>query len=600
MIALGKYQIGEAGEGIKQAWWTNKNRLLVQTSTRYAGRVDISGKPDIYRTGSYYALNADGKKKRKLFGTDLGDTHQFDVIAVLPDDNKQVVIQRKTLDRSARAATGAPEAFLKDVYDRRVRAEIESHIQQGPRNVVGSPLQNGDLHADHAGAIRVATGYSADGSRKSLFFRDKRDKKGADWIDLSSHVISSNDDGFAFLGFDSGNRKFFVLTDVGGDTTGLGQFTPDSRELSVIYRHPRLDLRAEDIIWNGAGDKIIGVTLRGGYPENHYLDESDAGVKLHQYLDALFPGQLVQTVSKARDNSKFVVKVSADRNPGDYYLFDQKTKKLSILYRVRSEISRKKLAPMNAFKLRSRDGLMIPGYVTTPLKGQPPYAMVVIPALDLKGKGVGWGFDPLAQYLTQQGYAVLNVNSRGSRGFGASYRQAGYGNLGDDMLEDIAAAVKWSIQQKIANEDNICILGIGLGGYSALNAAAVAPSQYKCAIGYSGMYDLPRMLGTLEKAKLPAETAYLQSLLKNTPQDLDMFSPANKADKITAEVLLLHGNQIPLMTIDQSKAMNEALKRSGSEPRWHKSKDESDIFYGQQSRIESYQIITKFLGENLK
>lgn len=595
MKALGKYQIGDAGELIKQAWWTNKNRLLIQTNIRFTGRVNIVGEYDIYRTGSFYALNADGKKKRVVFGAELGDTHQFDVIDVLPDDKKQIVVQRKTLDKGVLAANSAPEAFLQDVYARRIRSEIESHLPRGPRHVVGSPLPNGDLHADHSGSIRLATGYS--GTSKTLFYRREAN---TDWINLGKQVITGNDDGFAFLGFDANNKTIFLLTDMGGDTTGIAQFDPDSGELNVMYRHPKFDLRSEDIIWNATRDKIIGVTLRGDYPQNHYFDDSDAGVKMHQFLDASFSGQIVQVVSKARDNSKFVVKVSADRNPGDYYLFDGKTKKLVPLYRIREEINRKDLAPMNAFHLKSPDGLLIPGYLTIPLKGKRPFSLVVVASLGIRGECADWGFDPIVQYLAQQGYAVLYINSRGSRGFGSEYRKAGYGHLGSDVLQDILDGVRWSIQQGIVDADNICTLGTGIGGYSAMSAVAAAPELFKCAVGYSGIYDLPKILDRIERMKLPAETAYLTSLLKAAPQDLHDFSPVNRAEKITADVLLLHDSHHPLISVDQSKRLRAALARVGREPQWHLNKGESDSFWGQDDRIETYRIIMNFLAKNLK
>lgn len=597
MKALGKYQIGNTGELIKQAWWTNKNRLLIQTNVRYAGRVEIAGEIDIHRTGTFYALNADGKKKRVVFGAELGDTHQYDVIDVLPDNKKQIVVQRKTLDRGVLASNSAPEALLKDVFERRVRTEIESHLYSGPRNVIASPLPNGDLHVDHTGTVRLATGYSSAGSHKSLLYR--REAK-TEWIDRTSRVITGNDDGFALLGFDANNKTIFLLTDVGGNTTGLAQFDPDSGELNVIYRHPKFDIRSEDIIWNGTRDKIIGVTLRGSYPKNHYFDHSDPGVKMHQFLDGSFSGQIVKVVSKARDNSKFVINVSADRNPGDYYLFDKKKNRLVPLYRVRDQISRKNLAPMNAFNLNSRDELLIPGYLTIPLMGEPPFSLVVIPSLGFRGEGADWGFDPVLQYLAQQSFAVLYINSRGSRGFGSDYREAGYGNLGSEVLQDILDGVRWSIQQGIVDADKICTLGAGIGGYSAMSAVAAAPELFKCAVGYSGIYDLPEMLDDIEKMKLPGETAYLASLLKTTRQNLDAFSLVNRADKITANVLLLHDSQHPLISVDQSKSMRAALKRAGREPQWHLHKGDPNDFWGQDDRIETYRIIANFLIKNLK
>jgi dipeptidyl aminopeptidase/acylaminoacyl peptidase len=597
MKALGKYQVGNVGELIKQSWWANNERLLIQTKVRFPGRTDIARNVDLHWTGSFFALNADGKKKRVVFGLELGDTHQFEVIDVLPGNKKQIVVQRRSLDTGALRRDSSPEAFFQDVYENRSRREIESNIPTGPRNVISSPLPNGDLHADHSGTIRLATGYSFDTASKTLLYRQNAD---ADWIDRSSTAIASNDDGFAVLGFDADNKSIFLLTDVGGNTTGLAQLDPDSGELNVIYRHPKFDIRPHDIIWNETSDKIIGVTLRGSYPENHYIDTSDPGVKLHQFLDASFSGQLVEVVSKARNNSKFVVKVAADRNPGDYYLFDKKRNKLVPLYHVRDQIKRKNLAPMNAFNLKSRDGLSIPGYLTTPLMGKQPFPAVVVPSLGFQGEGTDWRFDPVMQYLAQQGFAVLYVNSRGSRGFGSEYRKAGYGKLGSAMQQDILDGVKWSIQQGMVDADRICTLGTGIGAYSAVNAVAAAPELFKCAVGYSGIYDLPEVLDKVDKMNQSAEAAYLTSLLKTARSDLDTFSLVNRADKITADVLLLHDHLHPLISVDQSKAMRAALKRAGRLPQWHLHKGESDDYWGQDDRIETNRIIANFLVKNLK
>jgi dipeptidyl aminopeptidase/acylaminoacyl peptidase len=597
MKALGKYKIGEAGELIKQCWWTNNNRLLVQTISRYTGRVEIAGNMDIHRAGSYYALNADGRRKRVIFGPELGDTHQFEVIDVLPNDEKQIVVQRKTLDKGVLSANAAPEAFLQDVYAKRTRSEIESNLPRGPRHVIASPLPNGDLHADHLGVVRLATGYSFDGGNKALLYRARAN---ADWKDRTSVAIASNDDGFAVLEFDADNKTVFLLTDIGGNTTGLARLEPDSGELQLIYRHKDFDLRPEDIIWNAARNKPIGVTLRGSYPKNHYFDASSPGVKIHQFLDASFPGQMVRVVSKARDNSRFVIRVSADRNPGDYYLFNRKKNNFVPLYKVRDQISRKRLAPMNAFSIRSRDGSSIPGYLTVPLNGKQPYPLVVIPALEFNGEGTDWGFDSLRQYLSLQGYAVLHVNSRGTRGFGTSYRRAGYGNLGSDVLQDILDGTRWSIQQGIADPDSICTFGTGIGGYLALSAAAAAPGLFECAIGYSGVYDLSEMLDDIDKMKRPDKTTYLALLLKTSPSKADAFSLVNRADKITAGVLLLHDSDHRLISADQSKALQTALESEGRKPQWHLHKGESDDFWRQDHRIQASRIIVNFLAENLK
>ena len=204
-----------------------------------------------------------------------------------------------------------------------------------------------------------------------------------------------------------------------------------------------------------------------------------------------FPGQLVSFNDFSRDDNKILFAVWSDRNPGAYYVFDRKAKKVQLITEHMPWIKPAQVAPMRSIEFTSRDGRKLYGLYTA--KGTGPKPMIVMPHGGPHGPYDSWGYDTDAQFLASRGYAVLQVNYRGSGGRGEDFIRDGYREWGGKIQDDIADGVKWTIENKLADPDRICIYGASFGGYAAMMQPIRNPGMYKCAIGYVGVYDLAVM-----------------------------------------------------------------------------------------------------------
>ena len=290
--------------------------------------------------------------------------------------------------------------------------------------------------------------------------------------------------------------------------------------------------------------------------------------------------------------------VDSDVNPGDYYLFDTVSKRADFLRAGRIWIEPKQMRPKEPITLKARDGLELHGYVTRPA-GDGPHAMVVMPHGGPHGIRDVWEFDPEVQLLANRGYAVLQVNFRGSGGYGMDFENAGFGEWGAKMQDDVTDATRWAIEQKIASADRICIYGISYGGFAALMGAAREPDLYRCAIGYAGVYDLELMWESGDIPDSRGGRAYLQRVLGTDVAKLRAQSPVYNAQNIKAPVLLIHGKADWRADYEQAQRMKAALEKNRKKVEWLALGREGHGAYDENTRREVYERILQFLAANL-
>jgi dipeptidyl aminopeptidase/acylaminoacyl peptidase len=290
--------------------------------------------------------------------------------------------------------------------------------------------------------------------------------------------------------------------------------------------------------------------------------------------------------------------VASDRNPGDYYLFNLKAKNASMLISQRDWINPERMATTRGFHFTARDGLRIDGLLTLPPgsdgKNLP---MVVNPHGGPFGIQDVWGYSGEVQLLANAGYAVLQVNYRGSGGFGEAFEHAGYKQWGRAMQDDLTDATRWAIQQGIADSKRICIYGASYGGYASLEGVAKEPDLYRCAVGYVGVYDMPMMY---HDGDIP-ERLFGRNFLKETlgEDKLEEISPDMHADRIKAPVLLTAGGADERAPIEQSKRMEQALRNAGKPVETLYYPEEAHGFYKMEHRQELYTRLLAFLRANI-
>ncbi|HMA47446.1 MAG TPA: alpha/beta fold hydrolase, partial [Frankiaceae bacterium] len=210
-----------------------------------------------------------------------------------------------------------------------------------------------------------------------------------------------------------------------------------------------------------------------------------------------------------------------------------------------------------------------------------------------------WGFDPEVQLLASDGYAVLQVNFRGSGGYGQAYQEAGYRRWGDRVVEDVIDAVRRAVAMGQADPGRICVYGSSFGAYAALQATVVAPDLFRCAVGDAGVYDLSRVASIENIAESALGRGFVGVAVGDDPAALKAASPARNADKIRARVLLIHGEEDRRAPIEQAERMRDALAARGRPAEWLVEPREAHGFYDEGARARMYARILRFLEDSL-
>jgi dipeptidyl aminopeptidase/acylaminoacyl peptidase len=292
--------------------------------------------------------------------------------------------------------------------------------------------------------------------------------------------------------------------------------------------------------------------------------------------------------------------VNSDRDPGSYYLYDRDAAKASLLFSNMEKLDIEQLAERRPFNFKARDGLVIAGYLTLPSNpAKKKLPMIVLPHGGPFGVNDSWYFDEDAQFLASRGYAVLQVNFRGSSGRGVNFAEAGYRQYGGKMMDDLIDGVKWANAQPEIDASRVCTYGISFGGYAALMLPVREPSLFKCAVGYSGRYDLYSRFTQDSYRGDKRSQKFLAKTMGTDRAQLNQQSPAHLAAKIKLPVMLVHGGNDKTTEIDQAKMMRDALAESGNPAEWILENDEGHGFYDAQRRKEFFERLEAFLGKHL-
>lgn len=346
---------------------------------------------------------------------------------------------------------------------------------------------------------------------------------------------------------------------------------------------------------------VHGVRYSGMFPSYDMFDEA-LEKDINSVIRAL-GGSSVYLDSWADDWSKLLFFVEGGAYAERYYLFDRATRSLSVISSARPEIKPEDVGEVVTIEYKARDGLTIPGLLTWPANVQVE-ARKNLPLVVMPHGGPetydAVGFDWLAQYMANEGYAVLQPNFRGSAGFGQAFAYAGYGEWGRKMQDDITDGADALIKMGWADPARMCIVGWSYGGYAALAGGALTPDKYKCVASIAGVSHLREMLATerREHGDRSRTVTYWESLIGDPGKDrdaIDAVSPALQADKFTAPVLLIHGTSDTVVPIRQSEVMNDALKNAQKSVQYIRIDGDDHSLVDNDSR----RIVLTSLGEFL-
>ena len=293
--------------------------------------------------------------------------------------------------------------------------------------------------------------------------------------------------------------------------------------------------------------------------------------------------------------------VSSEVNPGEYYLYNNKTKGASFLWANRSWLDPRNLAATEHFTFNTADDLKIHAYVTMPTNleegSQAPFVTMI------HGGPHGFrdyaDFDSEVQLLANRGYAVVQVNFRGSGGYGQDFMQAGYLEWGGAMINDILEGTKVAIEKFSLDATKGCVYGASYGGYAAMMASIRAPEMFRCVIGYVGVYDLNYMFSESDTAEAFGGKAYLERVVGKDKAVLDANSPVNHADKIKAKVMIIHGEKDARVPVINAEAMVKKLTDAGNKPQYLNFSKSGHGVYDEEGRKTLYEALLDFLETNI-
>ena len=570
---------------INEFYWANSERIV------FAPAVYLGGFDAPFFAGEIYAFNIDNTKKFKLAGFQAGDMKAYMISDLMRGDSDRIrVVSREVSRRST--ARSRPTSYVLDIN--RESRTITGRTQANLRLPVRSPLPWGELYSDNNGVVRLAAAISED--RETLIHYREEDSD--EWVDVSDILAKSQiNENTQFLTFAKDNQSFSLLKYTDTRTMGIVRYFPETEITETIFQHPRFDIVAEDVVYSSTFDSVIGVKFFGDVLETHYFGDHPE-IAIHKSLDAAFPGQLVKITSFTESGDRAVLSVSGSKNPSEYLMMDLQSSQLTRIGSANSELNLEAMGDVQSFVINAGEELQIHGVVTFPMIDRSNQPMVVIPHGGPIGVRDSIAFNREAQFFAHHGYVVMQVNFRGSGGYGYDFQRKGYEQWGSGMIDDISLAVTWAIQNGLADRDSICILGGSYGAFAAISSVVQEPQKYQCAIGYAGVYDLT-MLDESDIPWNPGGGAYLDEALGTNEEELTRQSPVNFTDNIDVPIFLAHGGEDRRAPIEQANQLREALDESGVDYEWFYKRNEGHGFYDMENRIEFYDAILTFLEKHI-
>ena len=478
------------------------------------------------------------------------------------------------------------------------------------------PLRDASVLADEFGRVRFVRGIDAENARVTWWKHDST------WMPLETPGLRP--ESVTPRLYSAGRQELiFTAAPVGGSLVGLYRQHLDDGEIAPLYVHPRVDVA--DVVFDPDHTRVAGVLVEEGRPEFHWLDPHDPTAKLYQLLERAFPGSVPSVTSSTADGALMTVRVASDIDPGAWYRVDATSRNADFLFAARRWTDPAQMHPMEPVTIDARDGKTLHAYVTRPSTTAGPFPLIVMPHDDPFRARDRWGFDWRVQLLAAYGYAVLQVNYRGTPGYGLDFVAAGYGEWGAKMQDDITDATLWAIEQRLAAEGNVCIYGSGYGGYAALMGGIREPQLYRCIATYGAITDLELFVeestangaGTWQLATLgsPAHgpNRDLRSLLVggggpspgaalgSPPRTaLQARSPDYNAAHIEAPVLLIHDEMDPIVGFTHAVRMNQAMRGASKRVVLETTRRGDHALQQPAHRDEVYARLLDFFARNLE
>jgi dipeptidyl aminopeptidase/acylaminoacyl peptidase len=545
--------------GIRQYHWTYDNKTLI------------------------YAQDSDGDENFHLYGVDLDTLQARDftpfvgvktfTVDVNPKHPHHILVGMNLRNR---------EVF--DVHKLDLRTGEVALDTENPGDVLG-------WTTDDAMVVRGATATLADGSTEVRV----RDGAGAPWRPLLK--VPHGED-LSISDFTLDGKAVYLVSSQDANTTRVIEKDLQTGREKVVADSPKAD--AAEMLIHPTRHVVQAVEFAVGRQEWKVVDPTIQGD--FKALAKVFRGDFYVTSRDLADRI-WTVSFTQDKGSDRAYTWDRKAKKASLLFTSRPKLDKAMLSEMRYLSFPARDGLELHAYLTLPVGVPSKNLPMVLLVHGGPWYRDSWGFDPESQWLANRGYAVLQVNFRGSTGFGKAYVNAGDKQWGLKMHDDLVDAVQWAVKKGYADPKRVAIMGGSYGGYAALAGAAFTPELFRCAVDIVGPSSLFTLIGSIPPYWKPMRSVFDKRVGNvDDPKDAELLrraSPLYSAEKIKIPMLIAQGANDPRVKQAESEQIVEAIAKNGKQATYVLYPDEGHGFARPENRIDFYARAEAFLAQYL-
>jgi len=592
---------GTGNGSVANVTWVSNERLVFNTNPTNSSAKTLSAY-------AMWGMNIDGSKKRKLweatvkYDSGFGGLIEPVVTSLLREDDDHIMV-RVNDRRSA----------VYDYYKLNVNNGSKKRIAIGP------DLEKGEWTAD----IVTNNGYPvAQISNFEDTWRLWRYNKDDDNWDIHYSnkcqeptffplsTTGENNELWLVAGQDVSKSKVFNEEN---DKSKVFVYDPDKRTFDLLFEDDRYDIAGPvggcrtasgNVSVDSTTLELLSVNYYAEKPVRLFFDE-EYGQDYNQ-LASTFPDDVVRIVTTNTDRTKFVISVSSSTNPGDYYYYDKEFGTLSFLWERMPWIDRTKLSKMQPISYTARDGLEISGYLTIPVNSDGKNLPMVVHPHGGPNARDFYGFNDYVQFLASRGYAVLQMDFRGSTGYGAKHYISANKQFGKTMQDDITDGVNLLIEEGIADPERIAIFGGSYGGYATMAGLTFTPDLYAAGINFVGVVDL-ELLQEGSNRNSERFNGFFHELRMewgdpDDPADREYIiesSPLQQAHKIKSPVLIVHGAQDNNVKLEHATKLRDKLKSLGKDYEWYVEPYEGHGFRGEQSTVNFFNVMEDFLERKL-
>ena len=569
-------------------WKTRMNVFVMDMNTKKETRLTSFEERGVYgyawltdkRIG--YIKDDGGNENMHFYAIDIDASNEIDLT---PFENVQARIIDDLENDPNYIIIGLNKRNpqIHDPYRINVNDGKMEMIAENPGNISG-------WMTDHDGKLRIAI--TSDGVNTSILHRASESDKFKSILTTDFKVSVSP----LFFTFD--NKNLYVASNRGRDKSGIFKFdVNNAEEGELIFEHDEVDVSG--LMYSRKRKVITGVSYTVAKSEMVFFDTWRENIQ--EKLEEKLPGYEVGITSFSKDETKAVVVSYSDKSRGTYYYYDVEKNQLTELGEISPWLNENNMAEMKPIKYQSRDGLTIHGYLTLPKGSNGKNLPVVVNPHGGPWARDTWGYRSEIQFLANRGFAVFQMNFRGSTGYGREFWERSFKEWGKSMQDDITDGVNWLIDEGIADPKRIAIYGASYGGYATLAGLTFTPDLYACGVDYVGVSSLFTFMESIPPYWELYRTM-LYEMVGHPEKDKDLLSSASPLlhiDKIKVPLFIAQGANDQRVKKSESDQIVEALQKAGVDVPYMVKDDEGHGFYNEENQFDFYRAMEKFLNKHM-